>query len=140
MTDATTGRCYCGAVRYELRGKQMWPGLCHCDVCRRFSGGRAGSWFGCKEDEIDLKGELSYYRYTADSGNIVRRGTCAVCRTPVCNQNSCMPDVLVIAAGTLDAPSAFKPRMELFCGKAPEWDPVDSTLKLFEGMPVPKDK
>lgn len=134
---AITGGCHCGAVRYSFTGKMMWPGNCHCSVCRRFSGGKGGSWFGVMADGLTVDGEVAYHEYRADSGNTIRRGRCAVCGAPVCNRNSAMPDVVVIAAGSLDDPGVFAPRMEIYAGSAPPWDRLDGGLPHFDGMPVP---
>ena len=36
---AITGRCYCGAVRYEADGPPAFKGQCHCRECQYISGG-----------------------------------------------------------------------------------------------------
>ncbi|MFZ2005552.1 MAG: hypothetical protein WB697_12720 [Stellaceae bacterium] len=35
--NITTGRCLCGAIRYEFRGAPEWVVHCHCDSCRSAS-------------------------------------------------------------------------------------------------------
>ena len=37
-TPTATGRCVCGAVRYELRGALRGILVCHCVECRRYHG------------------------------------------------------------------------------------------------------
>ena len=37
MADTHTGRCYCGAVKIEVRGEPLEMGYCHCENCRRYS-------------------------------------------------------------------------------------------------------
>ena len=40
MTDETfEGGCFCGAVRFAMRGRPMFIHACHCKDCRRQSGG-----------------------------------------------------------------------------------------------------
>ena len=34
-----TGRCYCGAVKYEADGPPAFKGQCHCRECQYISGG-----------------------------------------------------------------------------------------------------
>lgn len=36
---ATNGHCLCGAVRYTLASAPTEYGACHCEMCRRWSGG-----------------------------------------------------------------------------------------------------
>ena len=139
MADGETigGGCACGAVRYAFSGKMMWHGICHCAVCRKMSGAAFGAWFGVFRDNCETTGDIAFYEITADSGNIVRRGTCAICRSPVYNQNSKMPDVLIIAAGSLDRPELFAPRMRLYADNAPAWCASDNDgMTRFPGMPV----
>ena len=39
MPQPMTGRCLCGAVTFEATPKNMEMGVCHCGMCRRWSGG-----------------------------------------------------------------------------------------------------
>ena len=133
----TTGGCYCGAVRYRFEGGVMWPGLCHCAVCRKFSGAAGGAWFGVGGDGgFAVEGEVASYSYKSDSGNDISRAVCAKCRAPIYNVNSMMPDMHVIAAGSLDDPSVFAPRMRIYCGIAAPWAlPEKEELPRFDAMP-----
>lgn len=134
-----TGGCACGAVRYTFSGKMMWPGICHCRVCQKIGGAGGGAWFGVLRDSCEFSGKIAFYQYTADSGNQISRGACEKCRSPVYNQNSMMPDVAVIAAGSLDSPELFVPRMRIYTDSAPDWVEAASTgtipLPEFPGMP-----
>jgi len=39
-----TGRCLCGAVRYECGAPISPAAFCHCESCRRASGAHAVAW------------------------------------------------------------------------------------------------
>jgi hypothetical protein len=41
MSESTpwTGGCLCGERRYEFRGDPPHSGYCHCDMCKRATGG-----------------------------------------------------------------------------------------------------
>ena len=131
----TTGGCVCGAVRYSFSGKMMWPGICHCAMCRKMSGAAGGAWFGVLRDSCEIAGKTTFYEYTADSGNQISRGGCPSCGAPVYNQNSMMLDVAIIAAGSLDKPELFAPRMRIYTAAAPSWSAPDDGLPRFSGMP-----
>ncbi len=134
------GGCFCGGVRYRFSGGMMWHGVCHCSVCRRFSGGAGGAWFGVLSAGVAVSGGAAFYGYKADSGNDIRRGVCGKCCAPVYNLNSMMPDVHIIAAGSLDEPGRFSPRLRIYCGGAPSWalPAGEDGLRRFEGMPQPE--
>ncbi|MGI9307397.1 MAG: GFA family protein [Gammaproteobacteria bacterium] len=132
---AVCGGCVCGAVRYQFTGKMMWPGICHCAICRKMGGAAGGAWFGVLRDCCEISGKTAIYEYTADSGNRVSRAVCEKCRAPVYNQNSMMSDVIVFAAGSLDKPELFAPRMRIYTAGAPAWCAPDDGLPRFPGMP-----
>jgi len=41
MSEKTTwiGGCLCGTCRYEFRGDPLHTGYCHCDMCKKGTGG-----------------------------------------------------------------------------------------------------
>lgn len=39
MSQAVTGQCLCGAARFTVVPKAAESGVCHCSMCRRWSGG-----------------------------------------------------------------------------------------------------
>jgi hypothetical protein len=41
--SALKGQCLCGAVKFEATPSKPEMGVCHCSMCRRWSG---GAWFG----------------------------------------------------------------------------------------------
>ena len=41
-----SGRCLCGKISYRVTGPPVWIGYCHCESCRRFTGGLVTSWLG----------------------------------------------------------------------------------------------
>ena len=38
MSEVYSGRCLCGAIKFEARGKPKGIFWCHCDSCRRHTG------------------------------------------------------------------------------------------------------
>jgi hypothetical protein len=43
MTQAMTGGCACGKVRFEVRGEPYRVGVCHCLTCRKVRFGSSGN-------------------------------------------------------------------------------------------------
>lgn len=39
MSEAITGRCFCGEVQFEVSGQPAAMGYCHCGSCRLWSAG-----------------------------------------------------------------------------------------------------
>ena len=44
MSEAFTGGCACGAIRYEISGKPVFMNHCQCQDCQRRSGTGHGSY------------------------------------------------------------------------------------------------
>jgi hypothetical protein len=128
------GGCLCGAVRYQGEAEQG-GGHCHCIDCRKSSGTGHCSHMVAPDTEFRVIGNLTFYASRADSGNIVNRGFCPTCGSPVYSTNSGMPGMVFIRASTLDDPEVFQPQMVVYTRSAISWNPVQQDLPSFETMP-----
>lgn len=64
------GSCFCGAVHLEVSGEAAGAGYCHCDSCRRWSGGPINAFTLWKPQAVRItKGEahIGEYRGSARS-------------------------------------------------------------------------
>ena len=68
------GRCLCGAVKFEAKGKPEGFACCHCTQCRKQSG---HVWASAHVPDADLKisGPVKWYQ----SSEKARRGFCGNC-------------------------------------------------------------
>ena len=107
-TTSYKGGCTCGAVRYVSRVAPRFSFHCQCRQCQQASGTGHASLFVVPADAVSLSGELRYYEQTADDGNIVSRGFCPICGSPVAGKTTGHPDIMLFAAGSLDDPALFK--------------------------------
>jgi hypothetical protein len=75
-----TGRCFCGAVRFETRGEPRFISNCHCESCRRASSAPSVTWAGFADAQVTLEGE-SLRHFASSPG--VRRYFCGTCGSPI---------------------------------------------------------
>ncbi|HEX9880991.1 MAG TPA: GFA family protein [Hyphomicrobium sp.] len=136
---AIKGGCLCGEVRYEC-AEESGGGHCHCIDCRKSSGTGHGSHMIVPEEAFKIGGEVRFFDKPADSGNIVSRGFCPTCGSPVYSRNSGMPGMVFVRASSLDDPEAFKPQMVVYTDRAASWDRMDLDLPRFAAMPVLEDR
>ncbi len=125
-----TGRCCCGAVRYELTGDMTKVTYCHCSKCRRWHGhvgayaavGRAGFRL------VESRG-LKWYAASAT----VRRGFCGDCGSSLLWDEE-GDDHVAVCVGTLDAPTGLEPKAHIFVGSKGDYYalPDDGLLRLEE--------
>jgi hypothetical protein len=126
-----TGGCACGAVRYQSKSEPLASFHCQCRQCQRASGTGHASLIAVPAKDVAVQGALSFYDQTADDGSTVSRGFCQLCGSPVLGKTTGHPDILLIAAGSLDDPSIFEPEKIVWsCSKQP-WDFVDPQLPSF---------
>lgn len=78
MADAgeMTGGCLCGAVRFTLHQRPANIDVCHCSMCRKFSGG-IELGVDADPDSIDWQGEENIQVYA--SSDWAERSFCRIC-------------------------------------------------------------
>lgn len=135
MPKKFTGGCACGAIHYECTGEPIAAGHCQCRACQRDSGTGHASHIMLPKAATSITGELRFYDAPADSGNMVSRGFCPTCGSPVLSHNSGMPDMVAVRAASLDDPSLFEPQLVVFTETAQPWDTLDQVLPSFPRMP-----
>ncbi|MEQ8398818.1 GFA family protein [Thalassobaculum sp.] len=136
MSSKLTGGCLCGSVRYHSPAEPVLTAHCHCADCRRSSGTGHCTHVVMPEAGFTVTGEVRFFDRPADSGNLVRRGFCPACGSPIYSTNSMMPDKVFIRASSLDDPELAKPAMSVYASRAPSWDAVDPALPAFAEMPT----
>ena len=104
--ERLTGGCQCGRVRYAARIDSDDAYLCHCEMCRRATGGVSIAFRNLKKADVAWTTQPpDYYA----SSPIARRGFCSACGTPLTFD---FPDSenMDLTIGSFDDPSRFVPR------------------------------
>ena len=137
MTTKATGQCLCGAVTYEvdIPEKPFYAGLCHCKDCQRYTGTAFASSLMVPKAGMKLTGELKFYGTDTERGTVMERGFCPACGSNVLCRSDAWDDQYVLSAGTLDDPSLFKPKINIFTRSAHAHVFSAGDLRSFEGNP-----
>ncbi len=100
-----TGRCLCGAVRYQIRGPLRPVVNCHCGQCR------STAYTSAARADLVLTEDrgLKWYR----SSEIARRGFCRDCGASLFWERL-GGDQVAVAAGCIDPPSGLKTIRHIF--------------------------
>ena len=138
MTVKFTGSCLCGSVRYRSTVDPIGGGHCYCLDCRKSSGTAHCSHLVVPKGGFEVTGEVRFFDAPTDLGNMVSRGFCPTCGSPVYSTNSGMPDMVFPRASSLDDPEVFQPTMTVYTKRAPSWHRPNPDLPGFEGMPPPE--
>ncbi len=130
MTDTDTGvhegGCLCGAVRYRCTGAPLWVAHCHCESCRRATGGAVVTWAGFARDRVTFTAGWPQ-RYASSPG--VTRSFCSHCGTPLTYEAERCADEVHFAIGTFDRPEALPPTSHVFDAERISW------LHLADDLP-----
>jgi len=106
MTSTYTGGCQCGAIRFRVSGPLKDASICHCRMCQKAFGAYYAPLVSVRQTDFQwTRGERKIFR----SSNVVSRGFCGDCGTPLTYE---APDGMAIAAGAFDDPAAFAPTMQ----------------------------
>jgi hypothetical protein len=129
LPTRATGRCLCGAIRFEIEGPLRDVVVCHCGQCRRQHGSPPGysqvAW-----EHIRLEGEvaLAWYR----SSEKARRGFCRICGSSLFWEPIGAGRVS-IAAGSLDAPTGPRTVRHIFVADKGDYYEIHEDAEQLSG-------
>ena len=133
MKKILTGGCLCGSVRYEYTGELKEASYCHCDACRRATGGPYTVGVLARADALRIIcGRTKGYTTTADSGNLITREFCPQCGSPLFTKAHAHPNLVWIKAGSLDEPESIKPTHQVWTKCAVPWAYLSKDLPSFQ--------
>jgi len=126
------GGCLCGAVRYKATGDSENASYCHCNDCKRATGGPYTVGVLVRSTELRIiSGEVKGYTTIADSGREITREFCPNCGSPLFTRAEKCPDLVFLKAGSLDEPELIKPSCQTWTKCAVPWAYVDETLPRY---------
>lgn len=101
-----SGGCQCGAVRFHVTGTLVDASICHCRMCQKAFGAYYAPLVSTRGAALVwTRGTPARYQ----SSNLVARGFCAQCGTPLTYE---APDGVALAAGAFEDPAALPPHIQ----------------------------
>ena len=115
-----TGRCLCGAVRYEVNGPLRDVLICHCEECRRWHG-HVSACTAAKRDDLVLVEQAGLkWIDSPNSDARARRGFCGECGSSLFWDPPGRPTIS-IAAGTLDGHTGLRVTAHWYVSQAGDY-------------------
>ena len=141
MAKILSGGCLCGAVRYEYDGQPGKSSYCHCDDCKRATGGPYTVGVLSKADKLRIvSGNVKGYTTRADSGRKITRQFCPECGSPLFTRAEVCPDLVFIKAGSLDEPELIEPSYQTWTEREVPWAHINPALPAYQkGGSAPKE-
>ena len=131
-----TGRCYCGAVKYDADGPPAFKGQCHCRECQYISGGAENLFMVIPAAGfLYVEGAPREFSRT-DIENAATREFCAVCGTHITTRIPRDPSIVILKVGTLDDPSVYGgPQAVIWTKDAQAFHLMPEGVPQFPGFP-----
>ncbi len=129
MTDEPggyAGGCLCGAIRYQA-ADPVRVSHCHCANCRRATGSPFGTWAVFRTQDVTFSGaEPARYR----ASEWAERGFCPTCGGALLFSYDDRPELTILAAASLDDPSAVTPERHIWVKSRLDW------IRCGDGLPT----
>jgi hypothetical protein len=124
-----SGKCECGAVRYEVADAFLYAANCHCSACRAGTGAAFKPFAGIEREQLELTaGSDQLLVFGEDDGNNTR---CAVCGSLLFSVVREGRYVHVALGSLVDAPG-IEPSGHIFVGSKAPWFEIADDLPQFE--------
>jgi hypothetical protein len=129
MSGTITGGCLCGAVRYAHDGPIGAANCCHCEDCRRCTGGPFGISIRMEAARFRiLSGSPRGFTKTADSGRSLTRHFCPDCGSPIYTTADQHAGHVYVKAGSLDDPTLVRVDRQAWTDRRVPWAILDPAL------------
>jgi hypothetical protein len=126
-----TGGCLCGKVTFTITEPVSEIGACHCDMCRRWSGGPLLA-IDC-DHAVEFEGEEHIVTYR--SSKWAERGFCGTCGSNLFYRLVDSGQTM-LCAGTLDDQSSLKFTEQIFIDEKPAFYDFANETKMMTGAEV----
>jgi hypothetical protein len=118
MSEIYSGRCLCGAVHFEAKGKPKWVRWCHCESCRRHSGAPSNVFVSFENTAVTVI-EGTILKFNSSPG--VSRGFCARCGSTLTCSNEKLPTETHFYVGTFERAAELAPKGQFFVDERLPW-------------------
>lgn len=130
------GRCYCGAIHYEITERPTLRGQCHCRECQYISGGAPNMFLLVPDDAFVItRGQPKAFTRN-DLETPRTRQFCPDCGTHL---TTLLPGrgLTVVKAGTLNDPAGDygAPEVAIFLKDAQPFHVVPAGVACFDERP-----
>ncbi len=126
------GGCLCGAVRYEVGGRFLRAGHCHCSRCRRHSGAMVCTQGRVRREDFRLVSGSEVVRsYRPDDGSV--KAFCMRCGSSLFGGTWPDGPEVSIRLGSVDGDPGIRPQCHTFVGSKAPWDEILDDLPQYEG-------
>jgi hypothetical protein len=124
MSEIYSGRCLCGAVHFEARGRPKGIFWCHCNSCRRHSGAPVSVFVGFENDAVTVtEGAITTFKSSPGT----TRGFCSRCGSTLTCATVHFPTETHYHVGAFDRAAELQPSKHFFANEQLPWLQLNHT-------------
>jgi hypothetical protein len=128
-----SGRCLCGAVRFQAHGEPKWVAHCHCESCRRATSAAFATYAGYPAQAVEWTAQAP--RVFASSPGVLR-SFCGNCGSPMSFAGERWPGEIHLFAASFDTPEGLVPQMHVYIEEQLPWVHLDDGLERITKNPA----
>ncbi|ESX26365.1 MULTISPECIES: GFA family protein [unclassified Mesorhizobium] len=129
MSRRLTGKCFCGAVQYEVADEFVYAANCHCSNCRRTTGSAFKPFAGIEREKLALAEGHHGLIHFGDSGHDAHCSRCGSLLYSLVRDGA----YVHVAMGTLVDDPTIRPTAHIFVGSKAPWFTIADDLPQYEG-------
>ena len=112
------GGCRCGVVRFTLKGAPTGVGVCHCESCKRATGGAFATFVDAANAQVTIEGDVAAY----SSRPGIERLFCAACGSPIAYRDTVSERPgTALHLGAFDDPTGLIPDNATYAEEGFDW-------------------
>jgi hypothetical protein len=133
-----TGRCLCGAVRFEIAEEPLSAGYCHCTRCQRRTGAAASAQARLATNSLRITAGADQVRTWQPEQGFAKL-FCGACGSALFSHDP-TKEHWAVRLGALDPGHGIRPTFRQRVESACEWEPLpDDGLERFQGRAPAND-
>jgi hypothetical protein len=123
------GKCFCGAVEYEVADQFAYAANCHCSNCRRTTGSAFKPFAGIEREKLAVTGgEDARMIFGDDRGHDAHCARCGSLLYSVVRNGAWVH----VAMGTLLDDPSIRPTAHIFVGSKAPWFTITDNLPQYQ--------
>jgi catechol 2,3-dioxygenase-like lactoylglutathione lyase family enzyme len=133
-TCILVGKCYCGAVRYQVEDAFVYASNCHCSNCRATTGSAFKPFAGIEREKLEIThGRDTLLIVGDDSLNDTHCAACGSLLFSVVREGA----YVHVALGSLVDTPTLLPTKHIFVGSKAPWFEITDDLPRFDEHAAP---
>ena len=126
MSNAITGRCYCGTIKMHSTKAPRAVAYCHCNDCRRVTVAPVAAFAAFDETALSFVPNEGR-SVSVNSG--VTRSFCECCGTPLTGRYEYLPGMVYVSLGVVDQADELAPQLHAHESNRLSWLHIDDECK-----------